>query len=314
MLNKIPVLLIGFNRPDLIKLALENLASLGIKNLYVSLDGPRNSKESIICRESLTTVLSYKKTFNLHLIYRDYNLGCNLGVISALDWFFSHVNYGVVLEDDCIIDKDGLSHFEYFLDNYKEFISNGIGIATAHNPFKVFENCKTTQYTLVSGWASSSYVWNLVRQNYYSLRFPTFFMKHLESQKIQEKIFWWANSTRAKLGGIDTWDSIFIDQLMRKGLKTLIPKKNSVDHVGYGPMATHTKSGQDRFLVDLPSDFQELGIDSLLRDFYYKIRRRHVLTPCVKVLLDLLRFTRRRNFELDLAEDTKNRIIWKLKR
>ena len=42
---QIPVLLIGFNRPDLIEKNLENLRQQNIRNLYVTIDGPRDGRE-----------------------------------------------------------------------------------------------------------------------------------------------------------------------------------------------------------------------------------------------------------------------------
>ena len=44
-MKKVPVLVIGFNRPDLLTKLLIRLKELGISDLYVSLDGYRNSKD-----------------------------------------------------------------------------------------------------------------------------------------------------------------------------------------------------------------------------------------------------------------------------
>ena len=311
MLKDIPVLLVGFNRPDLIRLSLLNLVNIGVKRLYVSLDGPRSSYDLPSCEECFSTVLEFSHAFDLQVIHRSYNLGCNLGVTAALDWFFSQEYFGIVIEDDCLVSKEGFEHFENFFLNWDEFMRHGVGIATAHNPFKSSVECKASQYTLINGWASSSSVWNLAKQNRFSLKLPSFFVKHLKSQSASEKIFWWANSTRARLGGVDTWDSIFQDQLMRNGVKTLIPKINSVKNIGFGPMATHTKNGAERFIVELPVVFHNEEINILLRDFYFNIRRKHFITPIFRVIWDLLRFTKRRNFEYELSQDRKNRKVWK---
>lgn len=311
MLSDIAVLLIGFNRPDLMRLSLVNLVSCGVKRLYVSLDGPRSSDDLFSCEECFSTVLEFRYAFDLQVIHRSYNLGCNLGVTAALDWFFSQENFGIIIEDDCLVSKEGFEHFENYFLNWDEFMRHRVGIATAHNPFKSSVECKASQYTLISGWASSSSVWNLIKQNRFSLKLPSFFVKHLKSQSISEKNFWWANSTRARLGGVDTWDSIFQDQLMRNGVKTLIPKINSVKNIGFGPMATHTKNGAERFLVELPTEFRNADVDLLLRKFYFNIRRRHFITPIFRVIWDLLRFTKRRNFEYELSQDRKNRKFWK---
>ena len=98
----IPVLIIGFNRPDKMEKLLDTLLKLGVRDVFVSLDGPRNSLDKVQCEATRFRVEDFSKDFNMRLVWRDYNLGCNLGVVAALDWFFEHNSFGIVLEDDCL--------------------------------------------------------------------------------------------------------------------------------------------------------------------------------------------------------------------
>ena len=38
----------------------------------------------------------------VHTLFREQNLGCKLAVSEAINWFFEHVEAGVILEDDCL--------------------------------------------------------------------------------------------------------------------------------------------------------------------------------------------------------------------
>ena len=93
----LPVLIVGFNRPDLLQNLLVKLYGLNVNTIYISLDGPRNEADFENCNDCLKVAQSFSTKFNIQIISRSYNLGCNLGVVSALDWFFSQVEFGVVI-------------------------------------------------------------------------------------------------------------------------------------------------------------------------------------------------------------------------
>ncbi len=46
-------------------------------------------------------------------LFRDHNLGCKHGCISAIDWFFENEEMGIILEDDILPDH---SFFKYCED------------------------------------------------------------------------------------------------------------------------------------------------------------------------------------------------------
>jgi hypothetical protein len=302
----LPVLIIGFNRPDLLHKAILNLKSLGVNKLFISLDGPRTEADIDNCKEVLEVASSFMKDFDLQIVHREYNLGCNLGVVAALDWFFSIVNFGIVLEDDCVINSNTIDYFQSFYNSYVHFENLGVKIASAHNPFTTLPDSSFTQYVLIYGWASSKDTWSLVRPNFFKVLLPPFFNKYTRSQPFHEKIFWWASSTRAKIGGIDTWDGIFTDCLMRMGVKTLVPAQNMIENVGFGPSATHTKDTSGSIFVSVKEDVINFEIDSLLRTHYFKIKKRHGFTPFLKVIADILRLHEKKNFENLLAMDKIN--------
>ena len=304
---KTPVLVIGFNRPDKILSLLNRLENLGVVNLYVALDGPRTSSESSVCVEVLKQVMAFKDKFNLSVVWRDYNLGCNLGVVAALDWFFLENSYGIVLEDDCYPEDEMLRELEASLELI-EATDDHIGMITAHNPFTSWSSKVLSRYVLIQGWGTTSKVWFSIRENYFKLTFPQLSTKERMGRSLSESVFWWANSTRARLGGVDTWDGIFADRMWRLGYRTLVPEQNLILNFGFDERATHTKNPEGGILITV-EEKEKIDFDELMKSKYFKIHSRHFFTAPLKVILDRFKF-KRKNYEEVLRFDIVARNIF----
>lgn len=258
--------------------------------VYVSIDGGRNELEKSHCDLSLKMAMNYSKHMKIHLRSRTYNLGCCLGVISALDWFFAKEVVGVVLEDDCI---PTMQTFEYFEHNRDELFENPqLGIVSAHNPFIKSNSDIYSRYLFINGWMSSSDKYHQIRSKIFNISRPILRDMHLQNWKWSEYMYWWSTSTRVKLGGHDTWDSPFFENFNRKNFYTKVPKHNLISNVGFGPGSSHTSDPNGSIFVKdldrLPKVNQE-NFDELIRQYYFKIRLRHGITPIFKVFLDLLK-------------------------
>jgi hypothetical protein len=305
-LTQIPVLVIGFNRPDFISSLFDRLKECGVTDLYVSLDGPRNESEKSICERTLLTVLSYSSDFHLTVLNRRQNLGCALGVVSALDWFFNEVEFGIVLEDDCVPDN---SFFEFITETKLNVLTTeGNIVISGHNPFMQRNRDELSRYVLIHGWATWATVWKSVRTGYFQTSRPSFRNPLGEKRKAREAIFWWANASRARLGGVDTWDSIFAERVWFLGIKTLVPKENLISNVGFGAFGTHTRDSTLSNLLVNGDKFDELTIDQALFKGYFQIKLRHLVTPFARVFLDVIDFRKRKDFEKLLVVDRNTRL------
>lgn len=109
--EEIPVLLTIFNRPDKTRAAMENLRQIKPKRLFVAADGPRldcpqDKEKCRLARQEATTV---DWPCDIKTRFLDDNISCDPAVSSAIDWFFQHIEYGIILEDDCILSPDFFS-------------------------------------------------------------------------------------------------------------------------------------------------------------------------------------------------------------
>lgn len=103
--EEIPVLLTIFNRPDKTKAVMENLRQIKPKRLFVAADGPRPNRPHDIekCRLARQEATAVDWPCDIETRFLDDNIGCDPAVSSAIGWFFQNVEYGIILEDDCLV-------------------------------------------------------------------------------------------------------------------------------------------------------------------------------------------------------------------
>ena len=302
----VPVLVIGFNRPDKILTLLNNLSNLGVENLYVSLDGPRDHHDSEDCKLALDYLHAFRNKFKLRVIWRESNLGCCLGVVSAIDWFFSLTTNGIILEDDCVPSRDTLIYFQDKLHPKNSEKNPQIGMFSAHNPFRHWPKSIESNYFLIGAWATYAKVWHDVRKDFFRFTGPQLLSNKKRGRSFSESLFWWANSNNARLGAVDTWDGIFSDQMWRLNLKCLVPQSNLVTNTGFGPKATHTRNPTDSGFVDI-KDNSRSDFDENLKTFYYKLNCLSGIKAATRTIVRLVVRRGVVDFEKTLAEDVKSR-------
>jgi len=121
----IPVLLICFNRPDHVNRVLEKIILARPKDLYVFRDCWRENLpcEKMKCEEVrrlIEDVILKNDDIIVHTLYPEHNLGCGPGPMTALNWFFSENEMGIILEDDAVPHPDFFGYCEELLNKYKD--------------------------------------------------------------------------------------------------------------------------------------------------------------------------------------------------
>src|SRR3989344_2744707 len=113
------VLLISFNRPEMVKKVFNEIRKARPKRLFLFSDGPRNSDEAkrvMKVREIISNVdwlCEIKKKFSKK------NLGIRKGNIEAMNWFLDNVEEGVVFEEDSIPSQDFFRFSAEMLEKYR---------------------------------------------------------------------------------------------------------------------------------------------------------------------------------------------------
>ena len=97
----IPILYTVFNRLDVVKQTFPEIRKIKPKQLFIGADGPRNIKEkkkTDSVRKYILKNIDWK--CDVETLFFEKNLGSNIAIFKATNWFFKNVKKGIVLEDD----------------------------------------------------------------------------------------------------------------------------------------------------------------------------------------------------------------------
>jgi hypothetical protein len=235
---EVPILLLGFNRPALFEKTLFRILQINPINLYISLDGPRLNKTDDIenCQKIKDLVASIDLPgCIIHLKFSDINLGCKEAPKSAIDWFFSEVEYGIILEDDCFPSLSFFSFCEELLLKYLEEdrISHISGTNFQHGIWRGTSSYYFSQHTNIWGWATWRRAWKDFDISMKYFENSPIFLKNKQKLPfaLMQDVF---------KGSNDIWDiQWYYTNYLHERL-TIIPNINLVQNLGFGDSGTHT--------------------------------------------------------------------------
>ena len=278
-----PVLLIVFNRIDTIKRTLEAVARAAPRRIFVAADGPRDHVpgEAEKCREVRDYVLSHIGwDCELKTRFLDRNAGCRRAVSGAVDWFFSEVEEGIVLEDDCLPGRDffrfAAAALDFYRDDPRIMHINGSAFARPDiSPFCAY----FYRYAHVWGWASWRRAWK-----HYDVDLKNFDPKRLfdvfpDDPKQAARWNGICRNVLAENRGFDTWDFQWTYTVMACGGWCLSPVGNLITNIGM-QQSTHdmevVSSVLGQAAYSLPSDLvfpreRLLAAEKIEHDVYEKI-------------------------------------------
>ena len=115
--TKSAVLFVIFNRPDPTRQVFEQIRAAKPQRLYVAADGPRPgfAFDETLCNETREIVNTIDWDCQVKTYFREENAGCKYGVSAAINWFFSHQEEGIILEDDCLPANSLFQILRYFI-------------------------------------------------------------------------------------------------------------------------------------------------------------------------------------------------------
>lgn len=241
-----PILFLVFNRPDTTQEVFQAIRQARPKKLYVAADGPRSHRKTDAekCQQVRAIFQDIDWDCDLHTLFREENLGCRRAVSSAIDWFFSQEEEGIILEDDCLPNQSFFGFCEALLEHYRT--DSRVMHIGGSNFQSGIQRGNTSYYFSrlfhVWGWASWRRAWNL-----YDVDVKKFSEFKEEGQvahiffeePIQQDVL--NNVSRVYHGG-DTWDQQWwFTGLIHHGL-SIIPNVNLVSNIGFREDATHTVS------------------------------------------------------------------------
>lgn len=159
----IKTILLLFNRPEHTQMVLASLKKNNSKDLIIFIDGPK-SKNDELYQEKIFKIISKYKPIIEKIIINDHNVGLAKNITNSLDYIFSHTNADgvIVLEDDCVVNKDGIKFFNESLKYFKtdKKIRSICGYNVSINKFINVDSPFLLKRFATWGWATWKSEWS----------------------------------------------------------------------------------------------------------------------------------------------------------
>ena len=155
----IPILVTGYNRPELLERTLDRLQNLCATNVWVAIDGPKIGKlqDEIKVYQCQSLIEKYQSMIGNRTKLNSSNLGCKYGMSEAITWFFGNVSSGIVIEDDLVFGPNFINFVTAALDCYQH--DANIGSVTGYMPLNLLLHPEYKKSNLVSHPFFSAWGW-----------------------------------------------------------------------------------------------------------------------------------------------------------
>ena len=264
---KIPILYIVFNRPDIVERSLEHICKIAPTRMFIAADGPRKdlAEDALKCAQ-VREIIQKKIDWpcEVEYLYREENLGCGKAVSEAITWFFSKVEKGIILEDDCFPDPTFFKFCEVLLNKYEKdkrvFHISGSNWQLGRSRGKA--DYYLSNFPAVWGWATWRDRWEkysleiITKQNLKKVK------KWLNEQKVTKpEIDYHMNCFEQCMNGdIDTWDYQWRFLIFLNKAHSITPNRNVISNIGHREDGTHTLN-QEHWRANLETNSIEFPLE-----------------------------------------------------
>jgi len=244
-IQKVPVLFLIFNRPDLTFRSFETIRASKPEQLFISGDGarPRFAEDAERVALARTVVDRIDWDCEVRTRLHDQNLGCAKAVSSGIDWAFESVDELVIIEDDCLPSpcfyRFSAELLERFRNDQRVFVISGDNFQqhAPRTPYSYY----FSRYNFGWGWATWKRAWkhfDLETSLWPEIRDGDWLDDILQDSLATT--YWRDIFDQVHAGKIDTWDYQWTLACWIQSGLTVLPAVNLVQNIGFGKDATHT--------------------------------------------------------------------------
>jgi hypothetical protein len=256
-----PVLFIVFNRPETTKKVFEAIRLAKPRQLFVAADGPRSDKagEEVICEEVKRIATNVDWDCEVKVLFRTTNLGCGRAPSEAISWFFEAVEYGIILEDDCLPEQSFFKFSEEMLLRYKneERIMMISGTNYFFNSVKSDRVYYFSNMVFIWGWATWRRAWKNFRFDSTEPKIDSLAKRFTNKDYLKLIV----NSLeRVKKNELVAWDLQWLNCICLNNGLSIIPIQNQVRNIGYFGVHSNTLDSPFLNMPTSPIDITQIPI------------------------------------------------------
>ena len=283
MKAQLPVLLAYFNRPVILRQNLQALAKIRPSSLFLASDGARQGHEGDrrnleLCHEAIAELVTWD--CEIRTLRSPANHGVDKWLPKAIEWFFSEVEEGIILEDDCVISQSFVNFASALIERYRDVprVMN-ISAPNFHSQRWGQGDYYFSRYPSSWGWATWRRAWAQFDPAISGL--DDFLANGLAGMTAAgaERRYWRRFFLGLKSGRYSYWDAKWVYSIWRADGVSITPNVNLVSNIGHGADATHTRTkeaGMDMIIDSLSSPLRapeaELEVCSAADQFLFVSR------------------------------------------
>ena len=207
--------------------------------LFFACDGPRAHKpgEAALVAGVRGLVCLVDWPCEVQVRFPDSNLGCAVGVSSAISWFLEEVGEGIILEDDCLPTPAFFRFCATMLERYRDDVRIGLVSGSKMAPSVDFgADYGFSRIFACWGWATWLRAWHGYQLHPSAVVPGETWQRNLHRKTV-------GNLSRAvadqKPDKAHTWDYQCMLHLLRKDMLTVVPNRNLVLNIGFDGSGTH---------------------------------------------------------------------------
>ncbi len=243
----------AFNRPGHLSALIDRLREVRPTRLFVAVDGarPERAGEAEQVRACRDLVQAVDWPCELSTLFQDSNLGCGLGVSTAITWFFEQVERGIILEDDILPEPSFFDFCAELLERYEDdervFAISGCNYVPSGWQGHPEQPYRFSRVPHVWGWATWRRSWMQHRLDIagWRGRLPLRTLWSRSGHSVPGTVYWTSTFELLARKQVDTWDGQLVLAAMAADQWTATSNVNLIRNVGFGTTATHTIEDRD---------------------------------------------------------------------
>jgi hypothetical protein len=268
--DDVPVLLIGYNRPDFLKDRVDELRKMPIKHLYISIDGGvvSNTAEMMNAIEYAKNLSGDLATFNLD--HYEENLGLVKHIHGAVTKVLDKFNYVIIVEDDISLSTNFYTNMVNGFNLQRFQGINGIigGFSSINiQKLKIIRNkWRKSKYCSIWGWGCTREIWMLYSYNLQGVNFKSSLANSKTWKKLSyfQQSLWINRFIKAQNNPFSTWDIQLQYWSFLNSFENLYPVSSMVSNVGFNDFRSeHTKGLKPKWLSSKQGDNRLISISKL---------------------------------------------------
>ena len=250
----------AFNRPDHLQVLINRLREVKPTKIYAAIDGPREARsdERNKVDACQTLIASIDWDCEVKTQYQEENLGCGLGVSTAISWFFMHEERGIILEDDIIPDPSFFPYCSELLNRYeleeRVFALSGCNFVPSEFQSHPDQAYRFSQVPHIWGWATWRRSWEQHQLDIAGWRkqLPINKLWARAGYSLPATVYWASTFELLARKEVDTWDGQLVLASMVSEQYTITSNVNLIENIGFGKDATHTLEDRNELQPIVP--------------------------------------------------------------